>query len=1093
MVSGVCGHHNPPNAKFCRVCGEGLIRCAACGCVLAPTVKFCGECGARVREQAAPSSSTQSATDRDGGERRQLTVLFCDLVGSTELSTQLDPEEWRDVVAVYQRTAAATVARFGGHVAKYLGDGVLACFGYPQAHEDDAERCVRAGLAIVDAVRALTPGTNGLAANHLALHVRVGIHTGLSVIADAGHKADLFGETPNIAARLQALAAPDTVIFSGATLRLVRGIFILEELGAEGLKGVAEALDLYRAVRPSGVRSRLDVAAGRLTPFVGRDVELATLVDRWERAADGQGQNVLVIGEPGVGKSRLAYQLRERLTNVPHTWLECRATPYTEGTPFFPVIELVQQGLAFTPDDTARDKLDKIAAGLTLMNLLSPEAPLLMAAFLGLPHPETYPVLQMSPELQRRKTMDLLAAWNLALGEGQPLVLLVEDLHWCDLSTLELIGRIIEQSATSRVLFIGTARPEFSPPWPPRSNLSLLQLARLTKRQALEIVKAIGGAGLSPEVLQTIVTRGDGVPLYIEELTKAVVDPGAARGVEAIPATLADSLMARLDRLSSAKDVAQHAAVLGREFSYALLAATAGLEDAALQHGLTRLIEAEVLFARGVPPTATYTFKHALVQEAAYGSLLKRTRKELHQAVVRALVTGFPERAAAEPEVVARHAEAAGLTDEAITYYQRAGEQALTKSAHEEAIGQLRKAISLLAGLPQGPERDAREVSLQLVLGTSLGAVRGYAHGETGAAYERALALGERSGQVVQLAWALIGLSAFRTTAGELERAIALAERALALSRETRQPELLATVHQQLGAQRYYQGRFAAALAHSEQTIAWSESVPDRAITLRYSEDVGVSAHAYAAWSLFNLGWPDRARVRVQEAVALARALAHPFSLVMAMFYDTVVHWLRGAVEAQRDAAAQVISLSEVQGFPLWLGVGHAWHGAARAALGAGAEAVDEVRDGLARAAATGSQAGAPALLELLAETHAAAGQPAEALSMVDMGLSVAAQTGQHLFDANLHRLKGELVLAAEHPHIADAEDLFRRALDIARAQEARSFELRTGSSLSRLLRDQGRRGEARALLAPLYAWFTEGFDARDLIEAKTLLDDLGR
>src|SRR5262245_23940540 len=671
-----CGHGNRPDRRFCAQCGGRLGDvCSACGTLNEPGERFCSHCGAPLTGTAAE------------GERRQLTVLFCDLVGSTSLSQKLDPEEWHDVVKQYHQATAAAVARFGGHVAQYLGDGLVVYFGWPDAHEDDPERAIRAGLGILDAMVAVNARL--VADDGIRLAVRVGMHTGPVVVTERG---EVFGETPNLAARVQAAADPDTVVISAATQRLVAGIFVMEDRGPQALKGVREPMVLYRVLQPSGVRSRLDVAAGRLTPFVGRDLELGTLVDRWERAAEGEGQNVLIVGEAGVGKSRLVYQLRERLAPVPHTWLECRATPYTEGTPFHPVIDLVQQGLAFAPEDTAADKVEKLERAVTLARLDLAEAVPLVADFLGLAPPEGYPQLALNPDVQRRKTMELLAAWNLALAEVQPLVMLVEDLHWVDPSSLELFGRLMAQTATARVLLIATTRPDFAPPWPARSNLTTLQLARLTKRHAREMVAALGGGSLSADMVDTLVARADGVPLYVEELTKAAIQPGVGHGAGAIPATLADSLMARLDRLSAAKEVAQRAALLGREFAYRLLAATAGLDEAMLRLGLERLVEAEILFARGEPPIATYTFKHALVQEAAYESLLKRTRQQLHGRVVEVLVERFPERVSGEPELVARHAEAAGRRDDAITYYARAGEQAQTRSAHEEAIRQLRRA-----------------------------------------------------------------------------------------------------------------------------------------------------------------------------------------------------------------------------------------------------------------------------------------------------------------------------------------------------------------------------------------------------------------
>jgi class 3 adenylate cyclase/tetratricopeptide (TPR) repeat protein len=1020
-----CGHGNRPDRRFCAECGGRLgVACSSCGTRNEPDEKFCGHCGVALTGTAAE------------GERRQLTVLFCDLVGSTALAGQLDAEEWRDVVAQYHKAAAAAVARFGGHVAQYLGDGLLVYFGWPDAREDDAERAARAGLAILDAMVAVNARL--ARGDGIRLAVRVGMDTGLVVVAETG---EVFGETPNIAARVQAAAEPDTVVISAATQRLVAGIFIVEDRGAQPLKGVREPLGLYRVIGASGVRSRLDVAAGRLTPFVGRDLELGTLVDRWERAAEGEGQNVLVIGEAGVGKSRLVYQLRERLAAVPHTWLECRATPYTEGTPFHPVIDLVQQGLAFVAEDTATEKMEKLQRAVSLAGLGSGDAVALIAKLLGLPALADHQGPAMSPEAQRRKTMDLLAAWNLALAEVQPLVVLVEDLHWCDASSLELLGRLMGQNATARVLLLATARPDFTPSWPPRSNVTTLQLARLTRRQTREMIVALAGDALPPDTRDALVTRADGVPLYVEELTKAMVEPGAARGVDAIPATLADSLMARLDRLSTAKEVAQRAAVLGREFSYPLLSAVAGLEEAALRSGLARLVEAEIVFVRGDPPNSTYTFKHALVREAAYGSLLKRTRKQLHGRVVDVLVAAFPERVATEPEVVARHAEAAGRSDDAITYYARAGAQAQTRSAHEEAIRQLRRAIGLLETQPAGVERDARNANLQLALAASLIAVRGYAHTETEAAYERAGVLVEAAGNAAPLGMARAGLAASYFTRGEVERGRALAAEVLAAAEARGDREQTLIGHVTVGNAEWFQGKFASSLAHSEQAIVLYDPAQHHGLLRVIGTDQGVVARSSAAWSLMALGRPDAALARAREAVAFAQRLGDPFTLAFALQYETVVHWFRRDAAAQCERAAEVIALSEAQGFPLWLGAGRAYHAAARVMAGDPC-ALPEIMEALALAAETGIQAGAPGLMLLLADAQQAAGQLAEARGTVATALTVAAQTGQPIFDGELYRLHGDLLLASGGA-AEEAAARHQRALAIAREQGARSFELK--------------------------------------------------
>jgi predicted ATPase len=655
------------------------------------------------------------------------------------------------------------------------------------------------------------------------------------------------------------------VVITAATQRLVAGMFVVEERGPQHLKGVREPVTLYRVVQLSGVRSRLDVAAGHLTRFVGRDMELGTLIDRWERAQDREGQTVVILGEAGLGKSRLVYQLHEHLAAVPHTSLECGATPYTEGTPFHPIIALVGQGLAFAREDTEAEKLGRLEVGLGA--LASTETVTLLADFLGLPPPVR---LQMNPELQRRNTIDLLVRWTLSLSAAQPLVMFVEDLHWCDASTLELLGHVIAQSPTACVLLVATARPDFTPPWPTRENLATLSLARLTRRQAREMIATLGGPSLSADTLDALVARADGVPLYVEELTKAMAEPGAA----------------------------------------------------ALRHGLARLVDAEILFARGEPPAATYTFKHALIQETAYQSLLKRTRQQLHARVAQVLEEHFAERVASEPEVIARHYEQAGLIAQAITHYQRAGGRATQRSANEEAIGHLRRALDLVATLPETRERHQQELGLQMVIGAPLAAARGWSHAEYEQTFVRARTLTSQVGESPELPRVLVGLADTYLVKGDLAIAAEIALEALAAAERTRDRFDRLSAHEEVGVALHCQGHFSQALRHLEKTIELYDPGAHGSLAHAVPVDRGVHAHGFAAACHAYLGHPDQALASSESALALAKRVQHRLSQATVLFFAGIVHVERGEYDRTRERTEELLVLAEELGFPFHLGIG---------------------------------------------------------------------------------------------------------------------------------------------------------------------------
>ena len=668
--------------------------------------------------------------------------MFCDLVDSTRLASQLDPEDYRTVVRSYQQTCAAVIQPFDGHIAQYLGDGLLVYFGYPQAHDDDAQRAVRAGLGILDAVRTLSAR---LAHDRgVRLAIRLGIHTGLVVVGAMGGKDRqeqlALGDTPNIAARLQGLAAPNTLVISAATHRLVQGYFECQDLGLHTLKGIDQPITLYQVLQESAAQSRLDVAATQgLTPLVGREEEVGLLLRRWGQSQDGLGQVVLLSGEAGIGKSRLVEVLRAYTEREGYTRMAFRCSPYYQQSALYPVIEHLQRLLQFHRDDTPEAKLDKLEQGLQGYRLALDEAVPLLATLLSVSLPEArYAPLSLSPQRQRQKTLEALLTWLLAETERQPTLAVWEDLHWADPSTLEFLGLLIDQTPTARLLTLLTCRPEFRPPWTPRSYLTQLTLGRLGRVQVEAMIERItAGKALPAEVVQQIVARTDGVPLFVEELTKAILESGLLQEREnryeqrgplpslAIPATLHDSLMARLDRLATGKEVAQLAATLGRAFPYELLRAVSPLDEATLQQALARLVEAELLYQRGMPPQATYLFKHALIQETAYQSLLKSTRQQYHRRVAQVLEAQFPETCETQPELLAHHYTEAGRTEQAIPYWQRAGQLALQRSANLEAVRHLTTGLELLAPLPETQARAQQELDLQIALGVALVATKG--------------------------------------------------------------------------------------------------------------------------------------------------------------------------------------------------------------------------------------------------------------------------------------------------------------------------------------------------------------------------------
>jgi predicted ATPase/class 3 adenylate cyclase len=1094
MRCSKCGSENREGRKFCTKCGTPfLATCPKCGAAVGPDESFCGECGTALGDTApAAADGAQSATAAVGGERRHLTILFCDLVGSVTLTSQLDPEEWRATVAGYQRAASEAITRFGGAVVRYIGDGIMAFFGYPVAHDNDAERAVHAGLAILDAVSQLNQQPT-----HLKLSVRIGIDSGPVVVGTgAGQAVDAFGDAANIAARVQAAAEADTVVVTGGTHRLISGLFVVEDRGAQALKGIEPPVQLYRVIRPSGMRSRFEAtaAAGGLTPFVGREDELRSLLNRWERVREGEGQVITIIGEAGIGKSRLVRHFHDAIAGTPHTWLQCASGPFFQNTPFYAVAQMLRQSFDWDQG------LSGFEASFREAGVKADEAVPLMAPLLDLPAHANYPPSTLTAEQQRKRLMATLVQWTFGAAKGQPLVIAIEDLHWADPSTLELIQLLVVQGATVKLLLLCTARSEFLPSWPLQAHHAQLTLNRLSARDVRTMVREVAARkGLSDETVAAVVDRTGGVPLFVEELTRAVLESGDAKlSGRAIPATLHDSLMARLDRLGPAKEVIQIGAVLGADFSYELLRAVDPIAEADLQRALHSLTHAELLYVRGIAPDATYQFKHALIRDAAYEALLKSRRKELHRLAAIAIDEQFPAIREAHPEVLARHWSEASEIDPAIAAWQKAGEQALQRSAHSEAIRNLTTALKLLSTLPDDQAHIHRELLLQLALGVALIATKGFTAPEVESAYARARALCQQTGETQHLFPVLWGLWAFYLVRADLSTARELAEELLALAQSGKDPTLLLEAHYALGATLRVLGDLVAARAHFEKTTALYNPQQHHSLAFLYgSYDSGMGSLSLTAFILCLLGYPDRALKKSLEARALAQALAHPFSLALARLWASWLHQLRRDERAAQEEAEEVIRLSTEQEFPQWIAMGMIYRGWALVMQEQNAEGLAQLQKGLTDLLATGAESDRGYCLALLAEAHGRSGQVEEGLSVLANAMAQVARTGERFYEAELWRLRGMLTLKSTLPRTrcqleGEAEECFCKAIAIARDQQAKALELRAAVSLSRLWEQQGKQGEAHKMLSEIYNWFTEGFDTADLKDARALLDELG-
>ena len=1040
-------------------------------------------------------------------ERRQLTVMFCDLVDSTALSGRLDPEDLREVIQAYQAACTEVIQRYDGHVAQLLGDGLLVYFGYPQAHEDDAQRAVRAGLGILD---AMGPLNTRLEQDHdIRLAVRIGIHTGPVVVGEIGGSTRqeqlALGETPNIAARLQGMAQPDTVVISAATQRLARGVFELDDLGTHALKGVAEPTHVYGVRGERAVASRFEAAAaGNMTPFVGRESEVALLVERWEQAKESEGQVVLLCGEPGIGKSRITQFVHERLAGDPHTRLRYQCSPYYTNSAFYPVIAQLERATGFEHDDTPAAKLDKLEVTLGHGTDKVAQVAPLIAAMMSLPL-DRYPALRLSPQKQKELTIEALADQVIGLSRRQPLLMVFEDAHWADPTTLETLAAVIDRLQDASILLLITFRPEFEPPWSGYGRLTTITLNRLSRRHGQAMVERVtGGKPLPDVVLDQILAKADGVPLFVEELTKTVLEAGCLKDADdhyaldgplpplAIPMTLQDSLLARLDRHGAVKEIAQIGACIGREFDYELLAAVSPLRDDDLRDALRQLVQSELAFERGAPPTATYLFKHALVQDAAYATLLKSRRQHVHASIAQQLEERFSHRVQHEPELAALHFERAHNFPKAAVYWLAAGRRNLEASAVTEAIAHLECALSVNDQCAASAERDRRDIAIRLALGNGYITAHGWPTIHLQETLEPALELCMRdddADQALPILYQLWMYAFQRCAYGEAHRLENVLEE---LGATHHRSDMGIVAHTCRSMSRILSGDFTDSREHSDTVMREYRSAAHASLVHVMANDPFTLAGTWSELAHWVLGWPERARQVGRRQLASARTLGHPFNLCWALIGGA---WSFIGCRDAREANAwidEAVTLAQAHGFAF---MEHCmcrlWSGMAHVAGGDYEQGYAKIEPGLALWRQSGGQIFVPWFNTSLAEAVLRLGDKDRALALIAEALDRGHQHAHPTFEAEAHRVHGLILSAAPHSNVTEAEAAFKQGVATARRQQAKSWELRAATSLASLWQSQGKRQEAYDLLAPVYNWFTEGFDTADLIDAKTLLDDL--
>ncbi len=1035
-------------------------------------------------------------------ERRQLTVMFIDLVGSTQLSQLIDPEDLREIIYQYQELCDKLVNLHNGMVMQHAGDGIVVYFGYPIAHEDDPLRAIMSGLAILSSLNDLNKGLS--TEKSKPLQIRIGVHTGLVVVGATGGRAHseitAIGEAPNLAARIQGVAERNTMVISETTNKLVNLRFETKPLGSYNLRGFDKSLQLYLVMGKKESKLFDITSFENSTELVGRVGERDRILERWQLANESNGQVVLVNGEAGIGKSHLVQSLVREIVENGTPLLSFQCSPFHRNTAFQPIIDRLLHEIRYDQKALPETNLENLQGYLSDQELTATDDFALCAVLLSIPVPDHFEELKISPARRKALTIAFMIRW--LQGDTIPSLILIEDLQWADPSTLELWDQFMDKMAKSAVLFIGTFRPEFLCKWEVGSHLIQIDLKRLNREDSEALINQVA-RNLPNEVISDLLSKTDGNPLFIEEVTKLVLESGLVEEKKgayhlqgslktlSIPKTLHDSLMARLDQLGPAKKVAQIGATIGREFSYSLIKAVSQFDKIVLKDYLMKLVKTELLFVSGEIPNAIFTFKHALIQETAYSSLLKKQNQLFHKRIVKNLEKSFPDIVKSSPELLAHHCHEAGLLEEAIPYWKRAGDLAISRSAHSEAINHLNKGLEVLKDLPDSQQHLNDEILLQIALGVPLTALRGYGSIEVEKAYERARTLCQRAGDTWQLVPALYGLWRYYLLRGLYKEARELSEQILSLSKSSEDPVHMVVANRAAGSTRFYLGELKSAQGYFEDIFKSDASPEGRAGILLYDVvDAWITAQSYASLTYWLLGYPDQAMEQSKKSIAMSERLRHPFSIALSLSFASWLHQFRDEVDKTLECAQKGLRIAEENGFAFWIGWGKILEGWAKDEKGSN-DQLSIMREGLETWHATGSELGSSYFLFLLAENMLNRGDLQEARKCLAQAKQFVKRTGEKWWEAELYRLEGMLHLASENADHKKAEECYLKALHIAGQQKAKSLQLRAATSLAKLLLNSPRNAEAYSILKEIVDWFKEGLKLPDMLEAKITLANL--